>query len=295
MAKRKSTVKNKAGGYIGLFRSLLNWEYAEDDAIFSCFVKLLLAVNYKDNKWCGEVIKRGSIIGSIDTLCIILHMKKDKLRRCLNALSECGAITVMVKPNTYHLIVVNNYNIYQNLVIGISDNITANKTDNNPDDKTDNNPANKTDNRTDNNPDTTKEYIYKKDKKVSVAPTGQTDTVKKEILPTAVSPLGEPPAATENKFDYSAIDWSKIRIPPDDERDKTFGYMPVRPVREFAEAQNIDDYTAGEFHTAFEKSETPFPKNWEEIFLRYANADDERRSEFCKRLISGEYREKWME
>lgn len=291
MAKRKNTVKNKAGGFIGLFRSLLNWEYAEDDAVFSCFVKLLLAVNYKDNKWCGEVIKRGSIIGSMDTLCTTLHMKKDKLKRCLNALSECGTITVMVKPNKYHLIIVNNYNMYQNVVVGISDNLTANSSANNPADKTADRTTDNTTDSTANNPATTKKYIYKKDKKVSVAPTGRTDTVKKETPPTAASPEGEPPAA----FDYEKINWKVVQVFEGDEgKGLVFGNnMPYRSVCRFARANGIDDYTAGDFHTVFERSGIPFPRNWEDLLLRYSRADSKQRDEFKEQMLNGGYSKLW--
>jgi len=280
VARQRNLTQNKSGGFIGLFRSLLDWEYADDDAIFSCFVKLLLAVNYKNKKWCGKVIKRGSIVGSMETLCMKLHMKKDKLNRCLKALAECEAITLKVYPNKYHLISVNNYDMYQNIVSGNSvnnpSNSSANKTVNNPDD----------------NPDTTKKYIYKKDKKVPVAPTGQTGTVKKETPPSAVSPDGEPPTA----FDYESIDWHIVQsFKGDGGKDLVYGHIPIRSVRRFAKAQGIDDYTASDFHSAFRKSKTPFPRHWEKLFVRYSKADSKQQTEFEKRLLNGEYIEKWTE
>ena len=147
----KNRVKeNQSKGFIVLYRSLLDWEYTDDDAVFSCFVKILLAVNYQDKKWHGQTIERGSIVGSIETLCSRFKMKKDTLRRCLKLLSECGAITVEVVPNKYHIITVNNYSRYQDRVVEKTANRTVNRTNN----KT----ANKTDNTTDNKPDTTKQY-----------------------------------------------------------------------------------------------------------------------------------------
>ena len=291
MAKQRNSIQNKLGGYIGLFRSLLDWEYAEDDAVFSCFVKLLLAVNYKNKKWCGKVIKRGSIVGSMETLCMKLHMKKDKLNRCLKALADCEAITLTVYPNKYHLISVNNYNMYQNIVSGIS----VDSSDNRTTDKTANKSADRTENNTADNPDTTKKYkkyIYKKEKKVSVVPTGQTDTVKKETSPTAVSPEGEPPAA----FDYEKINWSIVQtFKGDDGRDLVYGNIPYKSVGRFSRANGIDDYTASEFYTAFERSKTPFPRNWQKILVRYDKLDSKEQDKFIERLHNGEFREKWKE
>ena len=131
-SNNKDIEANQGKGFIVLYRSLLDWEYIDDDAVFSCFIKLIMAVNYQDKKWHNQTVKRGSIIGSIETLCSKLRMKKDTLRRCLKLLNECGAITVEVIPNKYHVITVNNYSKYQNInnrVIGKTDNRTDNRTD----------------------------------------------------------------------------------------------------------------------------------------------------------------------
>lgn len=289
MAKRKNSIHNKSSGYIGLFRSLLDWEYADDDAVFSCFVKLLLAVNYKDKKWCGKIIKRGSIVGSIETLCMRLHMKKDKLNRCLKALAECEAITLTVYPNKYHLITVNNYNMYQNIVVGFPANSSDNNPDNNSDNKTDDNSAN----NTADNPDTTKKYINKKEKKVSAAPQGRADTEKRE---TAVSgsPLGATAsAAIQKDFDYDSVDWTIIQTFPKDTKDVLWGHISYKPICRFARAVGIDDYDADRFYSAFKLSKTILPQDWENVLYRYNQADREKQKEFEDGLMSGEYKEKW--
>ena len=59
--------------------------------------------------------------------------------------------------------------------------------------------------------------------------------------------------------------------------------------------KGIDDYTASDFHSAFRKSKTPFPRHWEELFVRYSKADSKQQTEFEKRLLNGEYIEKWTE
>ncbi len=106
---------NRANGFITLSRKILDWEWVDDDAVFSCFVKLLLAVNHKDSKWHNIVIKRGSIVGSTETLCDGLRMKRTTFKRCRKILQECGAIEVYVQKNQYQMITVVNYDKYQSL------------------------------------------------------------------------------------------------------------------------------------------------------------------------------------
>ena len=184
---------NKKIGFIGLYRSLMNWEYADDDAVFSCFIKLLLSVNYQEKVWHGEVVKRGSIIGSIDSLCMKLHMKRDKLKRCLNILIESGVITIDVKPNKYHIITIINYEKYQNPVGGKS----ANKTTNRATNKTVNSTDNRATNKTVNNPTTTKKYNKEnKEKCGGVCPTGTHTPPQEEnkAAQPSVTPLGGEPS-----------------------------------------------------------------------------------------------------
>lgn len=120
----------------------------------------------------------------------------------------------------------------------------------------------------------------------------RTDTVKKETLPSAVSPEGEPPTA----FDYEKIDWHIIQTFEGDEgKDLVYGNIPYKSVGRFSRANGIDDYTASEFHTAFERSKTPFPRNWQKILVKYNKLNCREQDEFIKRLHSGEFREKWAE
>ena len=186
----KNRIKeNQSKGFVILYRSLLDWEYIDDDAVFSCFVKILLAVNYQDKKWHGQEIKRGSIVGSIETLCSKLKMKKDTLRRCLKLLSECGVITLEVVPNKYHIITVTNYSLYQDKVVGK----TANKTTN----RATNRAVNSTTNRATNRADTTKQYNnINKETSGGVCPTGTHTPPQEEnkAAQPSVTPLGGDPS-----------------------------------------------------------------------------------------------------
>ena len=203
---------NKKIGFIGLYRSLMNWEYVDDDAVLSCFIKLLLSVNYQEKNWQGQVVKRGSIVGSIDNLCLKLHMRRDKLKRCLNVLVESGVITVEVKPNKYHIITVTNYEMYQNPVGGKSANKTLNRTTNRNHNKSVNKADNRTTNKTVNNPTTTKKYNKEnKENSGGVCPTG-THTPpqeKNKAAQTSVTPLGGEPSEPLSRREWRTYCESK--------------------------------------------------------------------------------------
>lgn len=224
----------------------------------------------------GIKVKRGQCLTSVSKLESFLLLNHNCILNCIKKLKSSGEILDDVKPNKYRIITIVNYDKFQGSVIRSTDN--------------------RTDNATDNTTDTNNKYIsndiYIKEKKVSVAPTGQTDTVKKETSPSAVSPEGEPPAA----FDYEKIDWHIIQTFEGDEgKDLVYGNIPYKSVGRFSRVNGIDDYTASEFHTAFERSKTPFPRNWQKILVRYNKLDCKEQDKFIKRLHSGEFREKWTE
>lgn len=104
---------NKLKGFFKVYRSIVDWQWSEDDTVAWIFIKLLAIVNYEDSVWCSITVKRGETIGSIASLCGRLRTTKKKLRRAINCLEETGEITVEVKKNSYHLIKINNYNEYQ--------------------------------------------------------------------------------------------------------------------------------------------------------------------------------------
>ena len=146
-SNNKDIEANQGKGFIVLYRSLLDWEYIDDDAVFSCFIKLIMAVNYQDKKWHNQTVKRGSLICSIDSLSRLIHVKRTTLKRCLKLLTECGAITMEVQPNKYHIITIPNYSKYQDKVSRKTTNSPTNKPTNSPTNKPTNSPTNKPTNR----------------------------------------------------------------------------------------------------------------------------------------------------
>lgn len=290
MAKAKKR-KGQApqSNFVLLNRSILDWEWWSDMYVTHFFIGLILLANHEDKSVRGIKVKRGQLLTSVSKLESRLLMNHNCILNCIKKLKSSGEIIDDVKPNKYRIITIVNYDKFQ----GFVDRSTDNCADNNTGNRTDNQTGNTTDNSADTNNKYISNDIYKKDKKVSVCPLGATDTVKKETPPSAVSPGGEPPTA----FDYEKIDWRVVQVfEGEDGRRLVFGKgMPYKSVCRFARANNIDDYTAGDFHSAFKLSGAPFPRNWEKIFLGFAKATGKQQWEFRQRLSNGEYIEQWTD
>lgn len=273
MAKSKKQNKQAPkSNFVLINRSIFDWGWWKDIYVSHLFVSLILLANHNVKVVKGIEINRGQHLTSVKELSFITGMSETAIKTSLKKLKSTGEIVDDVKPNKYRIITIVNYDKFQ----GIVSRSTTN---------------NATDNATTNNNNISKD-ILNKEKKVSVVPTGQTDTVKKETSPTAVSPEGEPPAA----FDYEKINWSIVQtFKGDDGRDLVYGNIPYKSVGRFSRANGIDDYTASEFYTAFERSKTPFPRNWQKILVRYDKLDSREQDKFIERLHNGEFREKWKE
>ena len=104
--------KNRKTGFISLYRKFTNWEWYQDNTTKAVFIHCLLKANWKDRKWQGAVIKKGSFITSIANLSSDLGLSKWAIRRGLSNLEKTGYITL--KPtNKYTLIIVDKYSFYQ--------------------------------------------------------------------------------------------------------------------------------------------------------------------------------------
>ena len=100
------------GGYIRLYRSLLNWEWYSDINTKTLFIHLLLTVNHKDEQWCGITIKRGQRTTSIVKLSCEIRLTERQTRTALSHLIMTNEVTNSTTAK-YTLITVNNYDKYQ--------------------------------------------------------------------------------------------------------------------------------------------------------------------------------------
>jgi len=108
----KKQIKSESNSWLKLYRKFLDWEWYDDINACRLFIHLLLKANYKDKKWKGELIKRGSFITSLGNLSEETGLTVQQTRSTLNKLISTHEIT---KHSTSHYtrITVNNYNEYQ--------------------------------------------------------------------------------------------------------------------------------------------------------------------------------------
>ena len=99
-------------GWIKIHYNLLNWEWYDDINTKTLFLHLLLMANWKDKKWHGILIKRGSFVTSLGKLANQTGLSVQNVRTSLNKLKSTNEITSKT-TNKYTYITINNFNDYQ--------------------------------------------------------------------------------------------------------------------------------------------------------------------------------------
>ena len=100
-------------GWIKLNRSLIDWEWYDDDNTVRLLIHLLLTVNYEDKKWKGLDIKAGSRITSWDTLTGELKSSsKQQVRTAMTKLETSGEVT-RKSTNRFQLISLVKWDKFQ--------------------------------------------------------------------------------------------------------------------------------------------------------------------------------------
>lgn len=100
------------GNYIKLSRRMLEWEWYTNINTKILFFHCLLKANWKDGKFEGKVIKRGSFVSSISKLALETDLTQREVRTALEHLKSTGEVTIKTN-NKYSIITVNNYCLYQ--------------------------------------------------------------------------------------------------------------------------------------------------------------------------------------
>src|SRR5690606_39386583 len=99
-------------GWIKLHRSLLEWEWYKDLNTRSLFLHLLIRANHKDNKFQGNVIKRGQLLTGIKALSVETSLSVQQLRTSLKKLKSTNEITIESSTKNSVITIV-NYDFYQ--------------------------------------------------------------------------------------------------------------------------------------------------------------------------------------
>lgn len=104
-------------GFIKLHRKMLKWEWYKDINTKVLFLHCLLKANWKDGRFQGIEVPRGSFVTSLSTLSEELSSKEytftvQNVRTSLKHLTLTGELTSK-SYSKYRIITVNNYNEYQ--------------------------------------------------------------------------------------------------------------------------------------------------------------------------------------
>lgn len=98
--------------YIKIDRRILEWEWYQNEHTKNVFLHCLLKANWKDGKWEGKKIPRGSFVTSVKKLSSELNLTEDEIKTALKHLIKTGEITKQT-TNKYSVITVSNYDLYQ--------------------------------------------------------------------------------------------------------------------------------------------------------------------------------------
>ena len=102
------------GGFIKIDRGILDWEWYSDINTTRLFIHLILKANWKDGRFQGQEIKRGSFVTSYPKLAEETELTVNQVRTSLSKLKSTGEITVK-SQSKFSVITVKNYCLYQDI------------------------------------------------------------------------------------------------------------------------------------------------------------------------------------
>lgn len=99
-------------GFIKLHRSICEWEWWDDIPVRLLWITILLEANWKDKKWHGKTIPRGSFWTSLPSLAEKSGLTLQQARTALAKLKSTGEVTDKATGEG-RLVTVANYELYQ--------------------------------------------------------------------------------------------------------------------------------------------------------------------------------------
>lgn len=116
--------------YIKLNRKIISWEWYSNTNVKVLFIHCLLKANWKDGRFQGKEVKRGSFVTSLEKLGKETGLSVQQTRTALNHLFLTGEITNK-SFNKYRIITVVKYEQYQACNKQDNNQITNNQQTNN--------------------------------------------------------------------------------------------------------------------------------------------------------------------
>ena len=80
-------------GHIKLYRKFLDWEWYQDINTKVLFIHMLMKANWKDGKFMGTTIPRGSFVSSIKNLASETGLTEREIRTGISHLKTTGEVT----------------------------------------------------------------------------------------------------------------------------------------------------------------------------------------------------------
>lgn len=99
-------------GFIKLHRKMLQWEWYTDINTKTVFLHCLFMANWKDSRFMGVDVPRGSFVSSYTQLAAQTKLSVKNVRTAINHLKATGELAVRT-TSKFSVITVVNYNLYQ--------------------------------------------------------------------------------------------------------------------------------------------------------------------------------------
>ena len=113
------------GKWIKIFTKFLNWEWYKDQNTKALFIHCLLKANWKDGKFEGHDIPRGSFVTGRKKLAQELGLSEQEIRTALKHLISTKELTIK-KTNKFSIISIVKFEIYQQVNQQINQQLTNN-------------------------------------------------------------------------------------------------------------------------------------------------------------------------
>ena len=114
---------NKDGGFIKVYRSMLQWEWHDEPVTVATWYYCLLRANYTEKEWHGKTVKAGQFITSLDHMAKDIGVTVNQLRTAIKHLKSTNNIT-SESTNASTLITVANFGLYQSSGEKVTNEIT---------------------------------------------------------------------------------------------------------------------------------------------------------------------------
>ena len=100
------------GGFVKVYRSLLDWEWYDDQNTKSVFLHILLKASWKETKWHGKTICAGEWRTTVAEIADDLKLSPKNVRTALEHLRSTNEVAIKTTPKNT-IITVNNWGKYQ--------------------------------------------------------------------------------------------------------------------------------------------------------------------------------------